>query len=673
MANITRLEKLQRIEQWSLNKPRSNAGWAEDVKSESLDVKFDHQLEEMERSHIEKRARARKQLEIFESWPDVARYQLTQQFSVMFEESGNPETVEGKTLSQWIDDEFEQQHTYYRWKVAKLDQSIERIVKERELRGSGYLTVLGDEVIKGGDKRRRDIDRRGSRVRSPIGTTYYIDADSGNNANDGLSPGAAWDTLDQFTENARSAGDVAILKGGCTDGYDDGTDLNFTSDGTIASPITITADYGNAFSNHYQSAQTYTPVFGSKTMTASASIVDIAAGEVVYVTDDGATSGHCYEVASVSGTTLTLYLPYKGSQSGPGHYLVSMRGKPHWNDAVTADFQWNFDTDDCWSIRGLLIRGTDPNGQVEIDSSYNHEFVDCTFLGNGNGDKAIAPTDDQFFTQISKCRSGNNGGLFYIASASDTFGEAVIKDSYNSGPGTGVNSGFLGFGSGAENVGRYDITIIECENDSTLVDLHTATPGVYRVRNMRLNAPTPIVNDSEFGSRLYFEDYSGTVGDNRAHPETLSGNTNTLIFQSDTSTTRSGGSNKSIKVTPTTNLGTVWSFSKLMLLELPIYATTDSKTYTVYFKSSGTGNWTNDPTASELWIELEAWGHASNNYRKITKSTGTCDFNGTTDWVSLAVTVAPSQSGVAYLRCWYAKTKEAGSNIFYVDPVPVIT
>ena len=108
-----------------------------------------------------------------------------------------------------------------------------------------------------------------------------------------------------------------------------------------------------------------------------------------------------------------------------------------------------------------------------------------------------------------------------------------------------------------------------------------------------------------------------------------------------------------------------------MLFEIPIYATTNSKQYDIYFRPDATANWSADPLATELWIELEAWGHASNNFRKITKSTGVVTDSG--NWESLTVTVAPAQAGVAYLRCYYCKTKEAGSNILFVDPIPVIS
>ena len=48
--------------------------------------------------------------------------------------------------------------------------------------------------------------------------------------------------------------------------------------------------------------------------------------------------------------------------------------------------------------------------------------------------------------------------------------------------------------------------------------------------------------------------------------------------------------------------------------------------------------------------------------------------NGSTNFTALSVTVAPAQAGVAYLKAYYAKTKESSkANTFFCDPIPVIT
>ncbi len=51
--------------------------------------------------------------------------------------------------------------------------------------------------------------------RNPIGTTYYIDLDSGSDSNDGLSISTPWLTVGQYTTTTvRSAGDIAKIRAG---------------------------------------------------------------------------------------------------------------------------------------------------------------------------------------------------------------------------------------------------------------------------------------------------------------------------------------------------------------------------------------------------------------------------------------------------------------------------
>src|SRR3990167_1962823 len=372
-----RLEKLQAIQDWELDKPSTDEEWVEDVKTENLDVKFDYQLQEMLDSHSDKVLKVEKDFDVFTNWPQVKTYEFTQQFTQMFEDQGNPADFEGKTLQQWIDEEFESQQLTYTWKVAKLNQSVERIAKEIELRASGYLEVKDDRGIEAGTFERIDIDKAGSKIRSPLGTTYYIDATNGSAANNGLTTGTAYLYLDNFTEVARSAGDKAILRRGLANNYDDGTDLLFTSDGTIDNPIIIEADFDNAFSDQVDLSVTATATltFGSKTVTFSSDISGVlAAGDWIYASGDS-NKEFAYEVASVVTTTVTLFLPYKGDQAGSGKTMYNMKDNPIWNTAA-GDFQWNFDTDFFWKIQGIHIRGTDLNGQVEIDSSVGHQFID---------------------------------------------------------------------------------------------------------------------------------------------------------------------------------------------------------------------------------------------------------------------------------------------------------
>lgn len=674
-----RVEKLNKILYWKSNKPRKDADWAEDVKEESLHVKFGYQLQEMEESHEKKVPKVEKDLDRVTRFPDYRKFELEQRFSAELTFVNG--LCEGKTLEQWVDDEYESEKLYYEWKVEKLKQSVERIKKERELRGKGFLEVI--EVPKEHKLRKADdvdalaIRAKGSRKRVPIGTTYYIDGTNGNDANDGLGTGGAnaWLNLDQFTENARSAGDKVIVRRVGGGAIDNGSDLNFTSDGTISNPIIIEADFDNAWSDRVDLSATATATltFGSKTVTFSSAINGVlAAGDWIYASGDD-NRLFAYEVVSVSGAgndTVTLYLPYKGGQAGSGKTMYNMQDNPIWNTAA-GNFQWNFDTDNFWKVQGIHIRGTDVNGNVELDTSIFHEFLDCTFEGNATTSVGILSNDDTATVYVRKCRFYNHSGVNF--SIDTTYGNPVdtIARIYDTLFDTGTSGVHLA------KMSQFYLYDSEFKNHTTAnVSANSITSGDDRGggsvngRNNTFSSATKVASLSVLQSGK-FEDYNNTVSSTLSNNGLLAG---ADIIQSETTTVRSGGSNKSVKVTPTTSLTTIWDFNALLVFELPIYATTSSKTYEIYFRPSATGDWTNDPTASELWIELEAWGHASNNFRKITKSTGTIDMNGSTAWQALSVTVAPAQAGVAYLRCWYGKTKEGGkTNVFYVDPIPVIT
>src|SRR3990167_6175678 len=202
---------------------------------------------------------------------------------------------------------------------------------------------------------------------------YYVDFTRDIVNGNGLATTTPFNNLDSFTEVARSAGDIAFVRRGVAS-TTNVSDLNFTSDGTIANPIIISADNDNLWNDASTTAQTYTVAVATSTFTASATITGVQVGDWVYVTGDCTQTynsnflNECeyfYEVATVSGTQLSLYLPYKGNQTGAGNSLVNLGKNPQWNIA-TGDFQWVFATDDYWSIKGMDIRGTDINGNVQI-------------------------------------------------------------------------------------------------------------------------------------------------------------------------------------------------------------------------------------------------------------------------------------------------------------------
>lgn len=603
------------------------------IEAEGLHLKHDTQLVFMRDSHAEKLLRVAPDLDKALNFPDAIRWELK----------------EAEYPADEIEQEVADQKAYYQWKQTRLTEIVSFIDTEIGFRADGKVN------------------------RKPVGTTFFIDSVNGNDANDGLTTGAAFATLDKFTETARSAGDKAILRRGLGTDYDDGTDLLFTSDGMVDNPIIIEADYANAFSDDVDLSATATATltFGSKIITFSSDISGVlAAGDWIYAAGDDAKE-FAYEVDSVSTVTVTLFLPYKGGQAGSGKTMTNMQSPPIWNTAAGV-FQWNFDGDNFWQVQGIHIRGTDSLGNVEMDGCAGHVFRDCIFEGSANNDFGLRTSDDASVFEVLKCRFFNHEGGIDGFLGSGSSGLAHIKDCLfdgNSVLGGGILtktwSRFVIEESEFKNYGQGDIVVVTGESQSSVVI----------GRNLILSSATEVdVHDTAEYTKVLLEDHDGVLNDTRQLTgfSTAEG---TPSIQSETTTVRSGGSTISIKVTPSTKLSTNWELSRLLLFEIPIYATVDSKTYTVYFASDDIAEWTANPTAGELWIELEYWGHVSNNFRRITKSTGTIDLKTDTDFdQTLAITIAPSQAGVAYLRCYYAKTKESGkTNIFYVDPLVAIS
>ena len=713
------MQELVKLNSWV--KPTTDKEWAEDVKAESFDVKFDYQLAQMKESLIAKLPHAEKELNRHTRFPDYIKSEIEEGFAKApqmedaFKKDG---LCEGRTLKQWVDDEFQQKYEYSQWKLGKFNQSIERITKEQELRvvkkverkpiGTVYyIDPVNGAAAHTGTKLTGTIDSTANNTHvtdnawagaddyingsyfynSTVGAGSIISdfvaltdtctlatAINGMNANDVYYILDSWLDLDNFAEAARAAGDRCVVRRTAAANCDNATDLLFTSSGTLVAPIVIEADFDDEYHDkvNLSATATATLTFGSKTVTYSAAINGVlAAGDWIYASGDNVRE-FAYEVASIDGTNkiVTLYLPYKGAQAGAGVTTYNIQDNPIWNTAA-GDLNWTFNADNYWKIQGIHIRGTDTSGSVKFLACQPHQLTDCIFTGDGATCRALCFASGQSLVILRKCRAVNQTSDIYFES-SDTYVRLYIYDSLF--PGNGSSPSIYVYAGNGRCY--YDFKIVETILGTAATDLTlklSASPlqiGKILCRNVKLTRNIELPASSAY-QEVLLEDFDNTPNDTRFASGTNTTQSNAFIYQSETGTVHAGGATTSVKITPHTNLNTIsgWDYSKLCLFELPIYATTDSKTYTVYFNLPD-ANFTVDPTAAELWIEIEAWGHAANNYRQIKKSTGTVATDG--NWNALTVTYAPAQAGMAYLRCYYCKTKEAASNIFYVDPVPTI-
>ncbi len=391
----------------------------------------------------------------------------------------------------------------------------------------------------------------------------------------------------------------------------------------------------------------------------------IVAGAWIYVTGDDAEE-HAYEVASVSDPTITLFLPFEGTE-GSGKTLVVMKSAPVWGAAACFAFDITLNGDSYWRLQGISFKSSDSTSLFDFNSVVGLIVKDCIITTT----TATEIYDGGSSASLEK--------IFIIKSRHIDY-EAIIdrvgQSNYNFD-----RCLFDGNGAGefmeVVDTGRLIVTQSEMKGHSQDIEapFERIGPVPCNFRNVIFGSTTEFNDVGNDGGALtlYIEDYDGSPGVSGQHGGKSPSDT-VFFLATDTGVTRSGGSDVSLIITPSIHLGTS-IMSRYLIFDYPIYATTASKTYTIFFKSKATTEWTSSPTAAQLYLEFEAWGHATNNFRKITKSTGTVDMTTDTDFdQSIAVTVAPAQVGVAYLRLYYAKAKEAcKDNIFYIDTKVVIS
>jgi hypothetical protein len=510
---------------------------------------------------------------------------------------------------------------------------------------------------------------QGKVQRSPIGTKYFMDADSGLDANAGTSTGASWKTIPKFMNNSRAAGDVGVCRMGRTATYElSGADVGPVSDGSSIAPIVLKMDYEDAWGDHADSTQTYTPVPGVKTMTASATISDISVDDWVYVTGDDSEK-FSYQVKTVSGTTLTLYLPYKGDQTGAGNTIVIMGQPPVWDDENSTSRDWFLNSDHHFVVMGITLQSgaNHTTGLIAVNSNaYDWIFHDTTLLMNGGSEYGLQLGSGSIaIARISKCRFYNGKRHISLSYSGCSSEKLIIEDCFIDGNSVSASNGVF-TNTGASYTIR-DTEIVGC----TTQDIGAGIGSQVYARNLTLSGTKAVNSIAVSPAYVFIADWEGTPGDFRHYGHQANADTHTLEVER--TIVRDGGSPWSIKVIPSAQMHEDgMEFGRIQILEYPVYLPASASTLEIYMRRPDSVNFTTDPTAAQLWLELEYYCHATNATVKRALSTGVVDFNGSAAWQSISVAATPAQAGAATIRLFYAKKKEvADSNIFYVDPVPV--
>lgn len=635
------------------NPPLTVTGWDAQIKEAGLHIKWPEQLREI---HDLQEAKI----------PRLERQLAEEEISPIFRIVDSPDRATWETVDRSVEKAENIANLIRKIKrgkaVKKLCRQEERIKLGLERKGQVFNTPKQYRR----DGKRLDVSDQvavtvpNTITRSPIGTTYFADSDSGSNGNDGLGTGTAWADFAQYTTTtARSAGDILVVRRGTTATYEASDALlNFDESGTPADRIHIKADNLNAFGDDVDLSVTATATltFGSKTVTYASDISGVlAADDVIYVAGDDS-EVFAYEVESVSTVTATLYLPYKGDNDGSGKTTTNMGTNPVFGATTHTQSRFFFNSDNYWSISGIHMNSNTTQGLIDVSTTQRLELLDMVLESGSSTNVSIdmgSGSESKIIMRKSRIYNSELG--------IDTNKGANVCDWYDCL--YDANSASFSRGYNHENASQ--VRIEECEfkgYDTSALRAGTRVMDRLLVRNCTFSSTAFTRNSATSEGYATIEDFNGTIGDSRVY-NTEDGAD--LLYQSDTGTVRSGGSNISIKVTPTAVLLPV------TLLEIPIKHDTSATTYTIYVKTNATANWTADPTAFELELAFEAWGHATNNHRKMNLSTDVADFNGTTDWEPLAVTVTAAQAGQGYLTLKYRKPKEsAKSNEFFVDPIP---
>lgn len=531
---------------------------------------------------------------------------------------------------------------------------------------------------------------------SASATVYYVDFNTASTTmcqNNGLATTSPYCSVRQFTEVARNAGDIAIVRRGfaTTTGI---TAAALTSSGTVNNPIMVTADYDNLWNGFATTSETYTPVFGSTYMAGSASSTLIATSTWIYVGNDchevsvlaNATGTNtcefAYEIRAASSTGIQLYLPYKGNQSAAGNKVRVMGTAPQIGTITTAAQIISSSGDNYWIFKGLDMRGTNAICEISTSNDAGNILFDTIFQGDGVTDCAFAV--GQGTLMLKKTRSFGQLNFFGAASAGKGIMKDVFVDCNNVASSVAFASGNFGVSMSVDSG-----EVINCATFFSSVATVGNSNNSYFSGVKRNNVIPDVAGDPD--THIFFEDDFSMVGLN-SQTEGKSGAGVSTTTISDTSQLRSGGGPTTQKILPPAGTGStgvsvnLFPFSYLKLFEYPIYAAANvSKTYSMFFMSTSTANFGVNPLTAasstavtpEMYIECEYYADTFDAARKLLRSStaAAINFTGSTAWQSISVTCNPSQSGILYLRGWYAKPQEGSgkTNIFFMDTTPVVS
>ena len=142
--------------QW--DRPETDTEWAKDVLEEGLNFRFDYQLEEMLSSHSVKRDKLAEELQKYADCPECVRYEIKENLKADFF---------GVELEQKVIDMFNEQLSQRRKDYQVISRSVERIVKEIDLRKRAIVDRRSDllQVTPSTEREREELKKLKSELK----------------------------------------------------------------------------------------------------------------------------------------------------------------------------------------------------------------------------------------------------------------------------------------------------------------------------------------------------------------------------------------------------------------------------------------------------------------------------------------------------------------------------
>lgn len=131
--------KLKNPQKIVWEKPTTDEQWAEDVKAENFDIKSTGVLETMIDSHVTKLSKNEKAFEKYQNCKDCLYWEKYYQLRDAYPDMSK----------SWVEDEAraaaDTEYAQRLWEIEKIQQSVERMHKEIELREKGFVVVEGEK------------------------------------------------------------------------------------------------------------------------------------------------------------------------------------------------------------------------------------------------------------------------------------------------------------------------------------------------------------------------------------------------------------------------------------------------------------------------------------------------------------------------------------------------